>query len=373
MKWFRTTPFSADHNPLRIEGWRCRRDDGSTLDFDVSVRTGKPLDVLSIKGLDLAKVRDYAAFLEENARRLYGDLGRLRRREYCGCCGGLLDTNEIEVLRVFDIPYVRCIRCGHALVPVNPEPGNLQTIFAESEKYSATYVDRDAVEVRLRQIVSPKLQWCLERYAAVRGGHLPRSVIDVGAGGGHFLAGAALQGLRVEGFELSNVSRTFASEVFGLKLRGDDFLTSKCAPADLVTFWGLLEYVDDPASFVSAARRSLSSSGMLIVEVPRVDSLSTAVQSGPSAVVARHMDPTTHINGFSDESLMTLLLGCGFRPVAAWYFGMDIYEVLVQVALRLENPAALESMADLIPMLQQAVDQGRQCDDMIVAAVPILD
>ena len=68
---------------------------------------------------------------------------------------------------------------------------------------------------------------------------------------------------------------------------------------------------------------------------------------------------------------MTLLVEGGFKPVAAWYFGMDIYETLLQMALRCNDPMILESMADFIPRLQQSVDLGRQCDDIIVAATPI--
>jgi hypothetical protein len=110
---------------------------------------------------------------------------------------------------------------------------------------------------------------------------------------------------------------------------------------------------------------------MLVVEVPRVDSLSTVAQTMSGAVVARHMDPTSHINGFSDESLMTMLIQGGFKPVAAWYFGMDIYELLVQIALRKNDVTILESMTDFIPRLQQTIDLGRQCDDIIIAAVPL--
>jgi hypothetical protein len=60
----------------------------------------------------------------------------------------------------------------------------------------------------------------------------------------------------------------------------------------------------------------------------------------------------------------------GFRPVAAWYFGMDFYEFLVQAALRLDEPRVLAELADLIPTLQASLDQGRQCDDLVIAARP---
>jgi 2-polyprenyl-3-methyl-5-hydroxy-6-metoxy-1,4-benzoquinol methylase len=371
VKWSRTIAFSADHSPVRNEIWCCHRDDGTFISFDVNVRVGKELDVLSLKGVDLAELSQYSAALAEMANRLYGVDERLYRQGRCACCGGLFSGEEKEVLRVFNAPYVRCEVCGHVQVPVQPRREILEAVFAESETHSSTYVDHSAIEKRLSQIVAPKIQWCLEQFSVAHSGKRPRSVIDVGAGGGHFLTSAARAGLSVDGFELSKASRAFAAEAFGIELRSEDFRYAECNLSDLVTFWGLLEYVPDPDLFIAAARRALAEDGLLIVEVPRVDSLSTAVQSIPGAVVARHMDPTSHINAFSDESLMTLLVEGGFKPVAAWYFGMDIYESLVQMALRLGNPTLLESLSDLIPRLQQSVDLGRQCDDLIVAAVPI--
>jgi 2-polyprenyl-3-methyl-5-hydroxy-6-metoxy-1,4-benzoquinol methylase len=245
----------------------------------------------------------------------------------------------------------------------------LDTVFAESEKHAAPYVDRAAIEARMRGIIAPKVGWCVECFRA-RAKREPSRLIDVGAGGGHFLAGAASSGLAVEGFERSRASRAFAKEAFGLVLRDDDFLTARLEPADIVTFWGLLEYVQEPRAFLAAARRALGADGMLIVEVPRVDSLGTLVQAADCAVIARHMDPTTHVSAFSDESLCTALIEEGFAPVAAWYFGMDAYEALVQAAFRAEDESLLSKLADLIPVLQEAVDRGRQCDDIVVAAVP---
>jgi hypothetical protein len=91
------------------------------------------------------------------------------------------------------------------------------------------------------------------------------------------------------------------------------------------------------------------------------------VQAQEGAVVARHMDPTSHVNAFSDESLCTALVEEGFAPVAAWYFGMDAWEFVVQAALR-AGGELVPQLADTIPTLQRAVDRGRQCDDIVVGA-----
>lgn len=368
-QWYRTAALSeADENP-KLERWEYRQD-ATVSSFDVEVFVGKPLNVLGLKGADLNEVREYAAFLKATAARLYAD-GATEPLPQCPLCGGPLAGAATE-LRVFGVPYVRCSQCRHVMVGRQPAVAALHDVFATSEEHSSIYVDRGAVAVRMTEIIAPKIDWCLARYQR-RYGQAPARVIDVGAGGGHFLAGARDRGFAVEGFEKSRASRQFAHEAFDLTLREDDFLTADLAPADLVTFWGLLEYVPEPRPFLRAARRALSSRGLLIVEVPRVDALGTLVQGQAGATVARHMDPTSHVNAFSDASLCTALVEEGLRPVAAWYFGMDAWETLVQASLLAGDDTLASRLNELIPVLQRAADRGRQCDDLVIAAIPIAD
>lgn len=366
-RWHRTVPFSADWQPARVERWDYQAPDGTHHSFEVEVRAGKPFDVMKLKGGDPGETRAYATLLEHSARALYD--GSARPLEKCPVCRAGMRTADVE-LRVFGVPYLRCADCGHVAAGLHPAPGALERLFAESEAHSAAYVDKAAVEARISEIVAPKLAWCLEQYRR-RGGNAPRRVVDVGAGAGHFVAGARRGGYEATGFEKSRASRTFAKEAFGIDLRDDDFTAAQVGGADLVTFWGLLEYLHEPRPFLAAARRAIAPGGLLVAEVPRADALGTRVQAAEGAVVARHMDPTTHVNAFSDESLCTALVEEGFAPVAAWYFGMDAYETVVQAALR--GGKAPEEMAWLLGPLQQAADLGRQCDDIVVAAVPLAE
>ena len=367
-RWHRQVPFDADHAREWQERWTYLEPSGSSRDFDIRVRAGKPLDVLKLKGVNLEEVREYSSFLAFTAVQLYGNPASIVQLSNCPLCSNTLMTATTE-LTVFGVAYRRCNECGHVGVGARPDASVLDRVFTESETHSAVYVDPAAVETRMSQIIAPKLEWCRTCYHDLYR-RQAASIIDVGAGGGHFLAGAHRAGMTVEGYEKSRASRAFAREAFNLGLLDADFLAGQGKSADIVTFWGLLEYVEQPRRFIAAARRRLEHDGMLVVEVPRVDSLGTWLQAMPGSVVARHMDPTTHVNGFSDASLCTALVEEGFRPVAAWYFGMDAYEACVQAALRAGDPKLFDVLADFIPVIQQALDRGRQCDDIIVAAVP---
>jgi hypothetical protein len=138
-----------------------------------------------------------------------------------------------------------------------------------------------------------------------------------------------------------------------------------------VTCWGLLEYTPEPSRFVAAARRQLTGNGLLIVEVPRADSLSSAIQAQHPDQVWRHLAPGSHVNVFSDASIATLLHDNGFRPIAAWYFGMDFYELLCQFAASLGDDRILKQLGRLVAPMQAWLDAAEFVDDLILAAVPV--
>jgi 2-polyprenyl-3-methyl-5-hydroxy-6-metoxy-1,4-benzoquinol methylase len=368
--WHRTAPLDAPTAPLREEVWMLRDGTRTLASHTVAVLVGKPLDVVALKRTSLDETLEYARYLKTTAARLYGaeraSLGE------CPCCG--YDASGATAGAViFGVTYHRCEQCAHAFVRERPTEALLNEVFAESEQHSATYTDKAAAEVRLEQVIAPKVQWMSDVYRT-QFGKAPRSALDVGAGGGHFVAGLQRAGIAASGFELSRASRTFAKEVFGIELNAGSFIDepARVGEHDVITFWGLLEYVSEPRRFLDAARKRLApDAGMLVMEVPRYDCMGTAIQALFPDRVARHLDPTSHINCFSDSAIATALHGCGFKPVAAWYFGMDAYELLSQLAIELGEHAAFDRLAGLIPALQTSLDSGLLCDDIVVAAVPV--
>lgn len=364
--WTRQAPLDGVSGKKTTECWEYR---GEKYSIDVTV--GKKLDVLSLKGTSLGEIRKYAGFLTTTARTLYAERSARNILEECPCCDHPASHAD-EAMRVFSVTYVRCARCGHVFVREQPAKAVLDQLFSESAGHSAAYTEVDPAvqEIRIGQIAEPKVRWVLEQYQS-RHARAPQGLVDVGAGGGHFIEAARRNGIDAIGYEKSEPSRRFARSVFGIELDASDFASSKGRSADVITFWGLLEYVSSPRQLLAAARRRLNpDTGMLIVEVPRFGCMGTAVQRVEGSVIARHMDPTSHVNCFTDASLCTALVAEGFKPVAAWYFGMDAYELLVQVALRLGDETALGRLLPALQAIQEAADAGRQCDDLIVAAVP---
>lgn len=375
ISWNRKAPLQTIQGKDNIEEtWEYCDNREVLFSFPVSVRVGKNLDVLGLKGTNLKDILDYSEFLRKTSGFLYSPNSEKNELVQCPCCEGV-EKNFKEVFKIFQVPYCQCGVCGHVFIKAQPTEKVLKEVFSDSEEHSAVYTESESLEIRLKQIIFPKLNWVLGVYNKIYAA-LPRSFLDVGAGGGHFVAGCQRRGFQAQGVELSVSSRRFAKENFNLQLLNKDFLSPEdlVEQVQVVTFWGLLEYVPDPKAFLRRAREYLSpESGLLIAEVPRFDCLGSIIQKECPQTVARHLDPTSHVNCFSDASLATALVKSGFRPVAAWYFGMDVYELFIQLGIKLDRNQMVSELSDFIAPIQACLDSGRLCDDIIIAAVPNLD
>ncbi|MEL7335150.1 MAG: hypothetical protein AAFN70_02985, partial [Planctomycetota bacterium] len=81
-------------------------------------------------------------------------------------------------------------------------------------------------------------------------------------------------------------------------------------------------------------------------------------------------DPMGHIMLFSDASAAELYVRSGFSPVAAWYYGMDVYESLMQISNHVGQYDALTGTGEIQIELQQFVDESRFSDGLTLVGVP---
>jgi hypothetical protein len=372
MRWTRTTSLDHRDRGSHAETWTLVQNGVAPQSFDVKVTVGKPFDPLRLKTTDLSEHRKYAESLKAVVSELLSKSANVTTPTTCPCCNAAAE-NLLKPVAIWDGRYVGCKSCGHRFLLPRPTKDAINSVFASSSLHATTYVDRDQIESRLNQVVTPKLEWMrsvfIDHY-----GREPSGLLDVGAGGGHFVEGCVRKGIAARGLEISKPSRDFAKEAFGIELGEADFLALKegAVSEEIITFWGLLEYLPDPHAFVSQARTCAPQSpSMLVVEVPRFESLGAAVQAEFPEGVTRLLLPSHHMNIFTDSSLASLLVRGGFRPIAAWYFGMDIFETLMQLALKLDEERLIAEVKSAIPALQQACDGALLCDDIVIAAVPI--
>ena len=141
-------------------------------------------------------------------------------------------------------------------------------------------------------------------------------VLDIGCGDGIFLQKLSARGWRIHGTELAGATFKRASRIAGidLSLSGDcqEFPWAD-ASMDVVTIWHVLEHIVNPDILMRECRRVLKTDGVLIVEVPNVESLQARIfQSGWFG-----LDPPRHVTQFSRRGLHALLARTGLSLVAS--------------------------------------------------------
>jgi SAM-dependent methyltransferase len=173
----------------------------------------------------------------------------------------------------------------------------------------------------MRKFVAPVeagVEWCrrLRARAVVRRpartrGDRPQRVLDIGCGGGRFLAHLAASGWECHGTELTARTAARAAEYPGIRLRTGP-LTTEAYPAgyfDVISLWHVLEHLPDPDRTLRDCRRWLAPDGVLTLAVPNFDSWQARLFRGDWF----HLDPPFHLFHFSPRSLETCLEANGFR------------------------------------------------------------
>lgn len=360
-------PPGADH----VEMWVSKDPPAhQERSYEVNVRLGKPIDILSLK-LNMIEGFDSQVSHVSSTRTSLFESAEMEEVDKCPICGSSTQNSEFR-LNIYGGLYHQCSVCSHFFVVKRPTKVALEQFYSSNVHYASTYTDKRITETRVRQVAIPKAEWMVEQFEKLYG-RKPKSILDVGAGGGHFVYACRQLGIEAQGIELSEVSREFCRTNFGFDLGAIDFTKEWGAfsDVDVVTFWGVIEHVPNPMSLLNTAYQLLCGRKTLVIaEVPRWNCLSTAIQGLFPSSVVRHLDPLGHTNCFTDSSLATAFETSGFAPVAAWYFGMDAYELTTQLAYLLRKSPVISILGKHIPFLQSAIDQARLCDEIVLAAKP---
>ena len=368
MKWFKQSPLVGDGERSN-ESW-IRKDNGTAEEFPVDLYLGKKTNLLTLKKNIVESIKSQVEYYNKSRKELYaGD------NEYVSECPvtGISTEETKEVANIYGAVYVQTPDTGHVYVKNRPTKNTIHDFYLNNVTYAATYTDKKAAESRLNSIAVPWVNWTIDVFEK-QYGRKPKKILDVGSGAGHFVEACRRAGLTADGIELSQSSRDFAKEIWGFEMDGRDFIEAAVdyEGYDIVTFWGLLEHTPNPGRILDAAYQvvSKSNAGMVISKLPRWDSLSSAAQRLNPETIIRHIDPMGHIMLFTDASAAEMYYLHKFKPIAAWYYGMDVYETLMQIGNSTGDYNALVSTGSLQMELQQFVDEARFSDGLTLVGVP---
>ena len=214
--------------------------------------------------------------------------------------------------------FVLCKACGLAYQNPRLKPEHI-----------GAYYDDEYIAHRKKTdwgLLTPLYEWAMgkhdrdklalvRRYVALGAG---TRILDVGCGAGTFLAHAQAQsGGTVVGVDFKNLAHLpwmKSIEFRHGQLPGQDFGGRRF---DLITMWHFLEHDYQPGRTLASARDLLADRGRLVIEVPRLDSLSYRLfrERWPGLQAPQHTVLYTH------ETLVRSVEQAGLRIVAYLPYG----------------------------------------------------
>ncbi len=360
LEWTKKQSFEVSKS--QFETWYLNYE-GQKKEFEVYVERGKPFDVAGLKKLSINEYLKKVESVSSSRLNLYKDKNNLDFVKYCPVCKSEKSNKSLEIYKA---SYHQCNYCTHYYVKYRPTSEAITNYYSSNEEYQKTYADKATTEKRIREIALPKAVWTIEQYIRINGKH-PNSILDVGTGSGHFVEACNRLGLNAEGIEISKTGINFARDNFGIELLELDFTIDweKLDKYDIVTCWGIIEHTIHPVIILKTANNVLNDKGIVTAGVPRWNSFGSKIQTMFPSTIIRHLDPLGHINCFTDSSLATALVNAGFNLQAAWYYGMDVYELLYQLALLFEDDDFIEKSKIIIAGAQDSIDSGLLSDSMV--------
>lgn len=343
------------------ENWVLENQNGS-IQLDIDVTFGKDLDIVKVK-----REWPYQREVDFTLKMIsfFKQSSEFQEVERCPVCDSARKGAD-SLITVCGQEYLQCGNCTHVFATAFPSPELLERFYRESAIENPYYVNPEEIELRTREIYLPKAIWIRDVYTGLFG-RSPLNILDIGAGAGHFLNGCKRVGLDVWGIEYSKKYVEWCKEQFQINLHSDP-QPLKGKKFDVVCSFNVIEHAPDPHEFLDRCKEYMHERSLVVIETPKVNSLTTCVQKLYPDAPRGHLVPYEHNHLFTDSSLASLLVMNHLAPKFIWYYGQDLVELLLRICAE-SGVDGSKILNKFFGPLQPALDVLHGSDLMLVAAV----
>ncbi len=275
----------------------------------------------------------------------------------CPICGHHDKENFLKVWdhqREQQFEIVGCSKCR--LVSLNELPSSelLNKYYVDSYHYKIKekgilhFLENNlnlAMHRRHLKHIEKRIRTKVRQYSD-KSNPLEKKLLDLGCGSGYFLKFAQQKGWKVQGVEMSS----YAAEI--ARNQGLNISTGSIAEVNfpdetftVITMFNVLEHMVDLNGVMEKVYRWLKPDGLLVIEVPNVESLQRKMFKGNWV----HWDVPRHIFHFSPKTIRNLMQKHNLKMIREYSLPFSSHEVagwLHSLTFSLRGKKKSENLAD---------------------------
>jgi len=313
----------------------------------------------------------------EAAKKISAVYRQQPSRTQCVACD---ETIGDPIFTLHEVEYAVCSRCGHLNGIYEDTAEFTEGLYEEDGSDNVKVYGEETKEAywsRVQDIYAPKADFLFESLAEV--GESPDKLryIDIGAGGGHFVAALRKKGL-VEsiGYEASvglvdNANAVQDAQVLRVIPSSDLNGLVEDLDCDVLTMIFSLEHIREVRGFLQALRDNRRIK-YFFFSVPLFNPSVFLEIASPEIMPRTAGAGHTHL--FSSSSIDHICQEFGLKRASEWWFGGNAFDLYRQSALRLQMTGSGEKcveefkamMLPLVDDLQQVFDKHRRSSEVHV-------
>ncbi len=226
-------------------------------------------------------------------------------QEPCVSCDSkkfsILLKSEDHFLTHEHFSVAQCIECGLKRTYPLPNQDEIKKYYQSEEYISHTSTNKGLVNKLYLTIRNHTLK---RKYSWIKKYGKGTSLLDFGAGSGHFISFMNRKGFNTTGIEPSDNARKHCKENFAVDLFDETHLDKIPERSlDVITMWHVLEHIHDPSQLLDKFTRLLKKNGRIFIAVPNFESFDSKFYKNHWAA----LDLPRHIHHFTNSTLSILL------------------------------------------------------------------